>query len=68
MLLAPMIRIGCTKALESFGIMPDKNCTHKLRNCGLPGIIFPHATRGAPLTCGNLIGVHTSVIRATVSR
>ena len=54
-----MILIGRTETFKCLGIMPDKNGTHLLRNGGLPGIVFPHATRRAPLARSNLIGVHT---------
>ena len=48
-----MILIGSTEAFKSFCVMPDKNCTHLLRNGGLPSIIFPHARRGSPLSFCN---------------
>ena len=55
---APMIFVRSAEAFKSF-IMSDKNRTHLLRDGGLPGIIFPHATRGAPLNYGSPICVHT---------
>lgn len=52
-LLAPVILIASTEALKGLRIVPEENCAHLLRNGGLPGIIFPHATRRAPLAYGH---------------
>jgi hypothetical protein len=52
-----MILIARAKAFKRL-VMPDKYGTHLRRNSSLPGIIFPHATRSAPLSAGNQISVH----------